>query len=294
LQIAAAKATSLENARQQVPAAAVMTRWVLRTGCAVLSVCTAACQQQLRQQQQQQQQQLTTLSGSREPCGTLDITQFGAVVMGRNGSNSAAAEANAVAINRTLAAAAEMGPGCTVLIPPGRFLSYGGIVGAGLRDTVIRIDGTLVAEFSTTQWPGCPQKCKSFLQLTGAQNITITSSVHFPPSFPTVPRAGDDLQPVHPLRTAGGLIDGQGEQWWAWKLLTGHKCPSPLIAVQESQGVLLEQLQLLNAPSFHVRTVTTVDAEVRFIDIYVDRKAQVQLRPSRLVAALWLRPGTSS
>ena len=30
-----------------------------------------------------------------------------------------------------------------------------------------------------------------------------------------------------------------------WKLLTGKKCPSPLIHITESQNVLVEELQLI-------------------------------------------------
>ena len=36
-------------------------------------------------------------------------------------------------------------------------------------------------------------------------------------------------------------------------VVTGKKCPNPLVAVDESAGVVLEQLQLLNSPAFHVK-----------------------------------------
>ncbi len=142
----------------------------------------------------------------------VSIADYGAV-SGANGSR--AAFTNADAINRTLAKAAGT-PGCTVLIPPGRYVSYGGIVGVGLVDTTLRVDGTLVAEFSTTQWPGCPEKCEPFLTIQNARNFTLTSSQRFPPGFPTVPSAtlSDVSAPIHPIRTAGGLIDGMGAKWW--------------------------------------------------------------------------------
>ena len=142
----------------------------------------------------------------------VSIADYGAI-SGANGSR--AAFANADAINRTLAKVANT-PGCTVLVPPGRYVSYGGIVGVGLVDTTLRVDGTLVAEFSTTQWPGCPNKCEAFLTIQNARNFTLTSSHHFPPGFPTVPSAtlSDFSAPIHPIRTSGGLIDGMGAKWW--------------------------------------------------------------------------------
>ncbi len=154
-------------------------------------------------------------SQSNLPC-VLSIADYGAV----SGSNdSRAAFANADAINRTLAHAAD-NPGCTVLIPSGRYVSYGGIIGTRLLDTTLRFDGTLVAKFSTTQWPGCPDHCEAFLALQNARNLTLTSSQRFPRGFPSVPTAslsdpGSDLSaPIHPIRTAGGLIDGMGAKWW--------------------------------------------------------------------------------
>ena len=157
------------------------------------------------------------------------------------------------------AAAVSMGPGCVVRVPPGTFVTFGGIVAAGLRDTVVTIDGKLELQFSTTLWPGCAAKdgkCASFMDFVGATNLTITSAVHFPQPFPKVPsRAwlagttvdGDNsvglAAPIHPIRTAG-IIDGKGSLWWDWKLLTGKKCPSPLIRVSASTDVLLEQLQV--------------------------------------------------
>ena len=149
--------------------------------------------------------------GSDVPC-VLSIEDYGAV-SGVNGSR--AAFTNADAINRTLAKAAGT-PGCTVLIPSGRYVAFGGITGLGLVDTTLRFDGTLVAEFSTTQWPGCPDNCEAFLTIQGAHNLTLTSSQRFPPGFPTVPSSAlSDLSaPIHPIRTAGGLIDGMGAKWW--------------------------------------------------------------------------------
>ena len=128
------------------------------------------------------------------------------------------------------AAAVAMGPGCVVRVPEGTFVTFGGIVVDGLRDTVVTIDGKLVLQFSTTLWPGCAgKKCKPFIEFLGATNLTITSTVHFPEPFPTVPSAawlkgttaeGDDsaglAAPIHPLRAAG-VIDGQGGRWWDWK-----------------------------------------------------------------------------
>ena len=159
--------------------------------------------------------------GSDAPC-VLSIEDYGAV-SGVNGSH--AAFTNADAINRTLAKAAGT-PGCTVLIPSGRYVAFGGIIGLGLVDTTLRFDGTLVAEFSTTQWPGCPEHCEAFLTIQGAHNITLTSSQRFPPGFPTVPSSAlSDLSaPIHPIRTAGGLIDGMGAKWWC-DLLTSSLTP---------------------------------------------------------------------
>ena len=97
------------------------------------------------------------------PC-ELSITEFGAIA-GATGSR--AAFTNMDAINRTLAAAAGK-RGCVISVPARKkFVAYGGIVSAGLIDAVLKIDGTLVAEFSTTEWPGCAAgKCKPFSKYT--------------------------------------------------------------------------------------------------------------------------------
>ena len=218
-------------------------------------------------------------AGSAAAACQLSIADFGAVA-GATGSH--AAFTNADAFNRTLAKAATT-PGCTVVVPPGRFVTFGGIIGSDLVDTTLLFDGTLVAEFSTTQWPGCAEKkCKPLLQLQGARNLTLTSSHHFPAGFPTVPTAAlapnAAAAPIHPIRSSGGLIDGMGAKWWDWKLLTGSKCPSPMIHIAGSDTVLLEQLQLINSPGFHVKVDGSKDVEVRFIDIYVDGKLQRELR----------------
>ena len=161
-------------------------------------------------------------AGCSAPAGELSITAYGAVA----GVNTTrAAVANTHAINKTLAAALAHGPGCTVVVPAGRFLAFGGITSTvrshpmqqccpppaawrrscrkrhqcrtchrcrrltrrrtnnkpqGLMDTVIRIDGMLAAEFSTTLWPGCPDRCASFLQFTSvslSQQLQVASLV---------------------------------------------------------------------------------------------------------------------
>ena len=63
-----------------------------------------------------------------------------------------------------------------------------------------------------------------------------------------------------------------------WKLLTGKKCPSPLIHITGAQNVLVEQLQLINSPGFHVKIDESRHVEARAIDIFVDRAIQRQLR----------------
>eukprot|EP01052_Picozoa_sp_SAG31_P007094 SAG31_NODE_334_length_17513_cov_10.799989_2_plen_429_part_00 len=157
----------------------------------------------------------------------------------------------------------------------------------GLVDSIVRIDGMLVAEFSTTLWPGCPDACAPFLQISGASNLTVTSSLKWPQPFPAVPTTPltDLSTPIHPLR-GGGAIDGQGAKWWDWKLLTGKKCPNPLLKIDGSTGVLLEQLQLVNSPSFHVGLSGSRNVEVRYMDIYVDRAAQRKIRSSAVPATV--------
>jgi hypothetical protein len=59
-----------------------------------------------------------------------------------------------------------------------------------------------------------------------------------------------------------------------WKLLTGKKCPSPLIHITESLNILVEELQLINAPGFHIKIDASRHVEVRAVDIYVDRAVQ--------------------
>ena len=63
-----------------------------------------------------------------------------------------------------------------------------------------------------------------------------------------------------------------------WKLLTGKKCPSPLIHITGAENVRVEQLQLINAPGFHVKIDGSRHVEARAMDIFVDRAVQRQLR----------------
>eukprot|EP01050_Picozoa_sp_SAG11_P026512 SAG11_NODE_6374_length_1327_cov_0.959283_1_plen_379_part_01 len=65
-----------------------------------------------------------SLAGMAAPCSELPITAYGAIP---NVTTTTAAFTNQDAINRTLAAAAMAAPGCTVVVPPGRFPSFGGI-----------------------------------------------------------------------------------------------------------------------------------------------------------------------
>lgn len=80
---------------------------------------------------------------------------------------------------------------------------------------------------------------------------------------------------------SGGIINGNGKIWWDDAIFgrlpgkNGDARPR-LIHVQSSANIVVENLTLLNSP-FWTLTVEAVGAEIRDINILVDRKYQTRL-----------------
>lgn len=84
---------------------------------------------------------------------------------------------------------------------------------------------------------------------------------------------------------SGGIVNGYGKIWWDEAILgrlpnkDGDTRPR-LIHVESSVDVLVEKVTLVNSP-FWTLTVEAIRAEIRHVNVLVDRKYQAQLITSR-------------
>jgi len=207
---------------------------------------------------------LITTSFAKE----LSITDFGA-----KAGCADANVTNAVAFTAALAAAKS---GDAVIVPGGQqFHVLGGIVGQNLVNVTVRVDGVLLAVQDYARWPtnkaaawgdeeadavtGKGGKYLDLLTIQNSQHVTFTSS------------------------TGDGLIDGQGVGWWNREILPqvyGKLCCKrpKLVGMRNCTDVLIERLNLLNSPSFHLMISDMARVEVRDVHVNVDRARQKELK----------------
>ena len=71
---------------------------------------------------------------------------------------------------------------------------------------------------------------------------------------------------------SSGIIDGQGKRWWN-EYTIGASGPSrpKALYVAESANILLENIALINSPSFNVRLDDVLHAEVRYVTVNTDK-----------------------
>jgi polygalacturonase len=191
---------------------------------------------------------------------TISIEDVGAVA-GLQSANVT----NRDCISKALALAAA---GDTVLIPSGKqFWALGGIHASNLHDVTLQIDGVLMAAADYDLWPTTTTRNKKyvdFLSIADSTNITVT---------------GD----------GSGLIDGQGLGWWNKEVLPqvyGKLCCArpKLFGMPNVTDVLIEHVNLLNSPSFHLWLDDVARVEIRHVHINVDRSKQRELK--QIAAAL--------
>jgi len=117
------------------------------------------------------------------------------------------------------------------------------------------------------------------IHIVESSNITLTSSSKSRP----IVDVDWDRNEVYLNQTSGsgGIVNGYGKIWWDEAIVgrlprkDGDTRPR-LIHVESSADVLVEQLTLLNSP-FWTLTVQAVRAEVRYVNVLVDRQYQAEL-----------------
>jgi len=199
---------------------------------------------------------LALLAAASARAATFDITDYGAIP----GDQSVATN-NTVAINAALAAAsANAGPATIVLIPvadAGPFWALGGIAASNLVNVTVRLDGGLTAYPDYKNWP-------------------LTDPGHYAHFIHLVDCVGLSL-------TGAGTVDGKGIGWWNKEILPAlfgkltAKRPK-LVQIQTSTDVLVDGWTLVNSPSFHLLLTDVLRAEVRNVNVVVDREKQRALK----------------
>lgn len=112
-----------------------------------------------------------------------------------------------------------------------------------------------------------------------SSNITLTSSSQFPPTV-TVDYKTNQVY-LDQSNGSGGIVNGYGKIWWDEAIL--GRLPRKdvdtrprLIRIESSADILVEKLTLVNSP-FWTLTVEAIGAEMRNINVLVDRKYQAEL-----------------
>ena len=92
--------------------------------------------------------------------------------------------------------------------------------------------------------------------------------------------------------TGNGLLDGQGLKWWnKWIFDPPHNSRRPnLVEINTCQYLLIENIRAINSPSFHFDLGNVAHAEVRRVEIHVNRKAIRQLKAVKRSKRLGLSP----
>jgi polygalacturonase len=176
----------------------------------------------------------------------LNILDFGAIP-----DSTQANTTNAASI---MVALLKAQPGDTVLVPGGHtFHAIGGIGADSLHDVTVQIDGTLAGVPDFDRWPMDGKGYLHFLNFTRCSKLTLTGN---------------------------GTIDGQGLPWWnKWVIgSTGGKKRPKLVEIKASTDVLVENLKMMNSPSFHLLLTDVARVEVRFLEIHVDRGEMRRLK----------------
>eukprot|EP00056_Hartaetosiga_gracilis_P015980 m.3535 g.3535 ORF g.3535 m.3535 type:complete len:491 (+) comp3576_c0_seq1:3-1475(+) len=183
--------------------------------------------------------------------GSVSILEFGAIP---SNSSNAACWANSLALMKAIHNVSDSSSSSpsTVLIPQGFDFSSFPIQVSNVSGVTLRIDGHLLASKNISAWPLDKNKrCIDFMLFTNVSDFVITGS---------------------------GRVDGQGYDWWWLTIFTViHKERPHLISFYTSTNVIVENVELKNSPSFHLRTHDLIGGIFRHITIRVDVDQQKQL-----------------
>eukprot|EP00943_MAST-04B_sp_MAST-4B-sp1_P000784 g784.t1 len=198
----------------------------------------------------------------------LNIDHFGALT---KNETITASQANSNAINKAFMVAK---PGDTILIPKGgEYFCIGGIEGNNLINVTLSIQGQLRAYKNKDvfkYWPLADSVAqgkasyKHFIHFTQCSGLTIAGSTHYPSKADG---------------TGNSLIDGNGLVWWnKYVISTSHAKRPKLVVIETSDNILVENITMLNSPSFHLALPDILNVEVRYVTINVDRKLKSELK----------------
>ncbi|KAG7347940.1 glycosyl hydrolase family 28 protein [Nitzschia inconspicua] len=200
------------------------------------------------------------------------------------------AEETERALNNTAAftrALKDLRPGDTVLVPDGKqFTLFGGVVANDKHHFALDVAGSLHFIHDRTIWPKHITPSTYFnrtyepgLSFVNCTKFTLTCSSKTPAKV-EVDRKRNLVRLVDSSTHRGGIINGNGKGWWD-DVIAGriheHEYTRPrLIHIIEAEDVMVEKLTLLNSP-YWTLTVEAVRAEVRHVNVIVDRELQAHL-----------------
>lgn len=208
------------------------------------------------------------------PYPVLNIEAYGALA---GEKTLQVAKKNTKAITAALSAATNVSSGPVIVeISAGKsYWALGGILGENLQNVIFKVNGVLNALPDLKNWPlASVKKYEHFLKFINCNNLTIYGGSNY--IYPL-----SDLYILnmteHP--PTASLINGQGVPWWnKYIISTQHPKRPKLLLVTESKNILIENITLLNSPSFHILLDDVVDVEVRFVHIQVDCNEQKRLK----------------
>ena len=182
---------------------------------------------------------------------------------------------NTMAINRAFIDAAE---GDTILIPAGNtFYFNGGIEILEKTNIGLQIEGAMRAVPDFEAWPlRNDRNYAHFIYFENCTGVTITSSTEHGQTI------GNDKRSLRRTSDeARALVDGQGKRWWN-EYTIGPSGPSrpKLIVLSACENILVENIFMLNSPSFNLLLDDVLHAEVRRITVFTDKSVSNELEPS--------------
>jgi hypothetical protein len=197
---------------------------------------------------------------------------------------------NVLAMNNTAAfirALNDVQPGDTVLVPDGKqFTFFGGVVANDKHHFTLDVAGSLHFIHDRSIWPKHITPSTFFnrtyepgLSFVNCTRFTLTCSSKTRAKV-EVDRQRNLVRLVDSTTYRGGIINGNGKGWWD-DVIAGriheHEYTRPrLIHIIEGEDVVVEKLTLLNSP-YWTLTVEALRAEVRHVNVIVDREVQAEL-----------------
>jgi hypothetical protein len=222
------------------------------------------------------------LEQNGESCGDTSSSALSSMAM--------VIDENDLAMNNSAAfvrALNDIRPGDTVLVPDGKqFTLFGGVVANDKHHFKVDVAGSLHFIHDRSRWPKHITPSTFFnrtyepgLSFVNCTRFTLTCSSKTQAKV-EVDRQRNLVRLVDSTTHRGGIINGNGKGWWD-DVISGriqeHEYTRPrLIHIIECEDVVVEKLTLLNSP-YWTLTVEAVRAEVRHVNVIVDRELQAQL-----------------